>query len=673
MANESGPDSRPISVSELLARSQEDADTATPKRERGRRRVGRDGAVSVSELTGEIPRVTTPTEGSGDQSAASTPATGRPNPQAPNQSSPVTPTGRTPAAPQSEPSVTRQSPAAEASPSVTPTGSAPSAPTGSAPAAQAPAGPAPSVSPAAPSPQTGSFVADDRRAGPGGPRPDAFPPADAFGRPDAFPRSDNPIPRRYADDLPVADRAPVDRRGPGPVPSAPPTPQAGPVGAQTASGMPSFLPGAPLSTRDFSSDAVARRLVGGDSRDTADRPGPAADNSVTGIIPVVGDDDVVVVEPDDVDGVDLESFGGPPSSDLDDFDAYRAFADIEEDEPTTGRRKRFGWLRKKGSAESTEDLPAVDGPDDRRAPQRPDPVEETTIIGGPLVPDTQTADDRAWAAPGPRNPGPFAAAPASARDVDDVDPTEYAAVEYSDAEHADSGYADGRFGAPGADPAGTDTVFGQDDFGDGDVRPNDPDGETTGVVPPVGAGTAALAMGAGSGRRAARRAAEDLAGHEPAGDARDSDHFVDAGRPDFDDTRSADAPITDSTTPDTTTTDTTTSDTTTPDTTTTDSTAAGHGPDAVADRASKYSPLVQWLIIAGQAIIGLAVGLGLFWGFTELWKWNVYFALVLAVLVIFGVVTFAHVVRRTRDLTTTLLALGVGLIVTIGPLVILAT
>ena len=50
-----------------------------------------------------------------------------------------------------------------------------------------------------------------------------------------------------------------------------------------------------------------------------------------------------------------------------------------------------------------------------------------------------------------------------------------------------------------------------------------------------------------------------------------------------------------------------------------------------------------------------------------------YFALVLAVVVIFGIVTFAHLVRRTRDLPTTLLALGVGLLVTIGPLVLLAS
>ena len=38
----------------------------------------------------------------------------------------------------------------------------------------------------------------------------------------------------------------------------------------------------------------------------------------------------------------------------------------------------------------------------------------------------------------------------------------------------------------------------------------------------------------------------------------------------------------------------------------------------------------------------------------------------------YGIVTLSHVVRRTKDLPTTLLALGVGLLVTIGPLVLLA-
>ena len=57
MVNEDA-DSRPISVSELLARHQGDADTTTSAKDsRNRRRAGRDGAVSMAELTGEVPRV----------------------------------------------------------------------------------------------------------------------------------------------------------------------------------------------------------------------------------------------------------------------------------------------------------------------------------------------------------------------------------------------------------------------------------------------------------------------------------------------------------------------------------------------------------------------------------------------------------------------------------------
>lgn len=85
----------------------------------------------------------------------------------------------------------------------------------------------------------------------------------------------------------------------------------------------------------------------------------------------------------------------------------------------------------------------------------------------------------------------------------------------------------------------------------------------------------------------------------------------------------------------------------------------------------RHSPSAQWLVLIGQVLAGLAVGVALFWGFTELWRWNVYFALVLAVAVIFGMVTLVHVVRRSQDLISTLLALGVGLLVTIGPLVLL--
>lgn len=106
----------------------------------------------------------------------------------------------------------------------------------------------------------------------------------------------------------------------------------------------------------------------------------------------------------------------------------------------------------------------------------------------------------------------------------------------------------------------------------------------------------------------------------------------------------------------------------------TDSALLADESEAVADpdAAEKpdRSPLWGWLALAGEVVLGLAIGAGLFWGFTILWKQYVYLALVLAVVVIFAIVTFAYVLRK-RDLPTTLLALAVGLIVTIGPLVLL--
>jgi hypothetical protein len=103
----------------------------------------------------------------------------------------------------------------------------------------------------------------------------------------------------------------------------------------------------------------------------------------------------------------------------------------------------------------------------------------------------------------------------------------------------------------------------------------------------------------------------------------------------------------------------------------TDQHAGGDRDGGTPESGTEHSPTVQWLALIGQVVAGLAVGVALFWGFTELWRWNVYFALVLAVAVIFGMVTLVHVVRRSQDLVSTLLALGVGLLVTIGPLVLL--
>ena len=100
--------------------------------------------------------------------------------------------------------------------------------------------------------------------------------------------------------------------------------------------------------------------------------------------------------------------------------------------------------------------------------------------------------------------------------------------------------------------------------------------------------------------------------------------------------------------------------------------AAQAAQEAVAEEtgSAERSALWGWLSLIGEVVLGLVVGAGIFWGFTVLWKRYIYLALILAVLVIFAIVTFTYALRK-RDLPTTLLALGVGLLITIGPLVML--
>ena len=72
-----------------------------------------------------------------------------------------------------------------------------------------------------------------------------------------------------------------------------------------------------------------------------------------------------------------------------------------------------------------------------------------------------------------------------------------------------------------------------------------------------------------------------------------------------------------------------------------------------------------------QSIAAVAFGAGLFIGFDQLWRWNTIVALVLSVLVILGLVIAVRVVRRTEDIASTLIAVAVGALVTLGPLALL--
>ncbi|HSS26082.1 MAG TPA: hypothetical protein VLL82_17185 [Mycobacterium sp.] len=73
-------------------------------------------------------------------------------------------------------------------------------------------------------------------------------------------------------------------------------------------------------------------------------------------------------------------------------------------------------------------------------------------------------------------------------------------------------------------------------------------------------------------------------------------------------------------------------------------------------------------LIVLQSILAVAFGAGLFIAFDQLWRWNSLVALVLSVLVILGLVAGVRVVRKTEDIASTLIAVAVGAMITLGPL-----
>lgn len=93
--------------------------------------------------------------------------------------------------------------------------------------------------------------------------------------------------------------------------------------------------------------------------------------------------------------------------------------------------------------------------------------------------------------------------------------------------------------------------------------------------------------------------------------------------------------------------------------------------DAEAEPAGARSPFLNGVWIVAQSIFAVLFGAGLFVAFDQLWKWNNIVALVLSVLVILGLVVGVRVVRRTEDIASTLIAVAVGALVTLGPLALL--
>lgn len=79
------------------------------------------------------------------------------------------------------------------------------------------------------------------------------------------------------------------------------------------------------------------------------------------------------------------------------------------------------------------------------------------------------------------------------------------------------------------------------------------------------------------------------------------------------------------------------------------------------------SPAKEWLIMIGQLAVGVLGGAALWLAFNFLWRTQAVAALVVALAVTVGLVLLVRKIRRADDLQTTLLAILVGLIVTVSP------
>ena len=82
----------------------------------------------------------------------------------------------------------------------------------------------------------------------------------------------------------------------------------------------------------------------------------------------------------------------------------------------------------------------------------------------------------------------------------------------------------------------------------------------------------------------------------------------------------------------------------------------------------RFEALWRASLVVLQSILAVVFGAGLFVAFDQLWRWNNIVALVLSVLVILGLVVGVRVVRKTEDIASTLIAVAVGALITLGPL-----
>lgn len=95
--------------------------------------------------------------------------------------------------------------------------------------------------------------------------------------------------------------------------------------------------------------------------------------------------------------------------------------------------------------------------------------------------------------------------------------------------------------------------------------------------------------------------------------------------------------------------------------------------EAAAPRPGALRVLGGSVVAVLQSLFAVVFGAGLFIAFDQLWRWNHIVALALSTLVIVALVVGVHVVRKTEDFVSILIAVAVGILVTFGPLALQST
>ncbi|WP_280396941.1 hypothetical protein [Nocardia carnea] len=89
------------------------------------------------------------------------------------------------------------------------------------------------------------------------------------------------------------------------------------------------------------------------------------------------------------------------------------------------------------------------------------------------------------------------------------------------------------------------------------------------------------------------------------------------------------------------------------------------------DSEEVADPRKQWIMLGAQSLGAALAGMLAFKGFEQLWALQPLAALALAVVVILGLVALVRILRRTDDILSTVIAVVVGVFVTLGPLAFL--